>query len=105
MMRRGPACLSCAAHLVGHRMSTALVTTLRESIGYLRDDGYDQTARLMTAAADELERLSRRVQVLEAVGQSQTVSRRATARFRAIMKANLPLAELTAPDPRRHHET
>jgi hypothetical protein len=86
-------------------MSTALVTTLRESTGYLRDDGYDQTASLMAAAADELERLSRRVQVLEAAGQSQTVSRRSTARFTAIMKGNWPLAALAAPDPRRHHET
>jgi hypothetical protein len=57
-------------------MSTALIATLRESGGYLRDDGYDQTARLMAVAADELERLARRVQVLEAVRQSQAVSRR-----------------------------
>ena len=85
-------------------MSTALVTTLRESIGYLRDDGYHQTASLMAAAADELERLNRRVQVLEAAGQSQTVSRRSTARFRAIVNGSLPWAELAAPDPRRHHE-
>ena len=85
-------------------MSTALVTTLRESIGYLRDDGYHQTASLMAAAADELERLSRRVQVLEAAGQSQTVSRRSTTRFGAIMEGYLPLAEFAAPDPRRHHE-
>ena len=85
-------------------MSTALVTTLRESIGYLRDDGYDQTARLMAAAADELERLSWRVQVLEAAGRSQTVSRRSTARFRAIVKGNLPVADLTELDPRRYHE-
>ncbi|HKS61640.1 MAG TPA: hypothetical protein VJT13_08090 [Xanthobacteraceae bacterium] len=46
-------------------MSTALVATLRESIGYLQDDGYHQTARLMAVAADEIERLNRRVQVLE----------------------------------------
>ncbi len=85
-------------------MSTALVTTLRESIGYLRDDGYDQTASLMAAAADELERLSRRVQILEAAGQSQTASRRSTARFKAIVNGNWSLAELAAPDPRRHHE-
>ena len=46
-------------------MSTALVATLRESIGYLQDDGYHQTARLMAVAADEIERLNRRVDVLE----------------------------------------
>ena len=42
-------------------MSTALVATLRESCGYLQDDGYHQTARLMAVAADEIERLHRRV--------------------------------------------
>ena len=39
-------------------MSTPLVTALRESCGYLRDDGYHQTAQLMTVAADEIERLN-----------------------------------------------
>ena len=48
-------------------MSTLLVTTLRESCDYLRDGGYHQTAELMTAAADEIERLHRQVQVLESV--------------------------------------
>ena len=46
-------------------MSTALITTLRESCGYLDDDGYHQTARLIAAAADEIERLNRRVYALE----------------------------------------
>ena len=46
-------------------MSMALAATLRESCGYLRDDGYHQTARLMAAAADEIERLNRRVHALE----------------------------------------
>ena len=64
-------------------MSTALVTTLRESCGYLRDAGYRQTAQLMVAAADEIERLTRRVQALEAGGEPPTARRevhpRATA--------------------------
>jgi hypothetical protein len=47
-------------------MSTALITALRESCGYLSEGGYDQTARLMTLAADEIERLNRQVQALEA---------------------------------------
>jgi hypothetical protein len=47
-------------------MSMALAATLRESCGYLRDDGYHQTARLMAAAADEIERLNGRVHALEA---------------------------------------
>jgi hypothetical protein len=46
-------------------MSTALIAALRESCGYLEDDGYHQTARLMTAAADEIEQLNERVRVLE----------------------------------------
>ena len=36
-------------------MSTALVTALRESGGYLRDGGYDQTAQLVAMAADEID--------------------------------------------------
>ena len=52
-------------------MSTALITALRESCGYLCDGGYDQTARLVTVAADEVERLNRQVQALQAeVGQT-----------------------------------
>jgi hypothetical protein len=47
------------------RMSTALVMALRESCGYLRDGGYRETARLLTVAADEIERLNERVRVLE----------------------------------------
>ena len=50
-------------------MSTALITAIRESCGYLEDDGYRETARLMAAAADELERLHVRVRVLEATGR------------------------------------
>jgi hypothetical protein len=42
-------------------MSTALVLSLRESCGYLRDGGYHQTAQLMAAAADEMERLDRQL--------------------------------------------
>jgi hypothetical protein len=48
-------------------MSTALVTALRESCGYLRDAGYRQTAHLLVAAADEIEHLRERLQTLEAV--------------------------------------
>ncbi len=42
-------------------MSAALIAALRESDGYLRDDGYHQTAQLMALAADEIERLNRRI--------------------------------------------
>jgi hypothetical protein len=83
-------------------MSTALVTTLRESCGYLRDDGYDQTAQLMAMAADEIERLNRRVRALETGSQSPAVSRRAIDHLRQIVKARAPQAGLTDLDPRRH---
>jgi hypothetical protein len=61
-------------------MSTALVTALRESEGYLRDGGYAQTARLVVLAADEIERLNRLVQARECGGKpSATRSRPADA--------------------------
>jgi hypothetical protein len=47
-------------------MSTALVIALRESCGYLQDDGWHQTARLMILAAQEIERLNERLRELEA---------------------------------------
>jgi hypothetical protein len=48
-------------------MSTALVSALRESSGYLSDDGYHQTARLLTSAATEIERLHREIAFLKDV--------------------------------------
>jgi DNA-directed RNA polymerase subunit F len=46
-------------------MARSLVTTLHESCGYLQDEGWHHTARLMTLAAHEIERLSDRVHELE----------------------------------------
>jgi hypothetical protein len=46
-------------------MNTVLITALRESRGYLQDQGWHQTARLMTFAATEIERLRARVRALE----------------------------------------
>jgi len=46
-------------------MSTPLVSALREGCGYLEDEGWRQTAQLMTLAADEIERLTERVRELE----------------------------------------
>lgn len=46
-------------------MKAYLVTTMRESSGYLEDQGWDQTAKLMTLAADEIERLNARIRELE----------------------------------------
>jgi hypothetical protein len=42
-----------------------LTTALRENRGYLQDQGWHQTARLMNCAAEEIERLSERVRDLE----------------------------------------
>ena len=47
-------------------MKAGLATALRESSGYLEDQGWHQTAQLMTVAADEIDRLTERVRALEA---------------------------------------
>jgi hypothetical protein len=75
-------------------MSTALVTALRESYGYLRDGGYHQTAQLLVLAADEIERLNREVQALEASAQSGTPPRSAMSRLRRMVKVSRPAARL-----------
>ena len=60
-------------------MSTVLITALRESRGYLQDQGWHQTARLMTFAATEIERLNARVRELEALpGRPHIASARPT---------------------------
>jgi hypothetical protein len=46
-------------------MKTALIVALDEGHGFLRDQGWHQTARLMTLAATEIERLNARVRELE----------------------------------------
>jgi hypothetical protein len=46
-------------------MTTALIAALRESRGYLVDQGWHQSAQLMTLAAQEIERLNARVRQLE----------------------------------------
>jgi hypothetical protein len=43
-----------------------MATALRESCGYLQDEGWHQTAQLMTLAAHEIDRLNARIQELEA---------------------------------------
>lgn len=46
-------------------MKAALASALRESCGYLEDEGWHQSAQLITLAADEIERLTDRVRELE----------------------------------------
>jgi hypothetical protein len=77
-------------------MGTALIATLRESCGYLQDDGYHQTARLVAAAADEIEWLNRRVHTLESRSGPVELPRRQAASENA-------RADRTSVDRRRHH--
>jgi hypothetical protein len=83
-------------------MSTALITALRESCGYLRDDGYDQTAQLMALAADEIERLNREVQVLEANSRPGTPARGPMGHLRRFVRGTRPAARLTGTVPREN---
>jgi hypothetical protein len=46
-------------------MASGLARELRENLGYLRDAGWDSTAKLMQRAADELERLDQHIAQLE----------------------------------------
>jgi hypothetical protein len=46
-------------------MKTPLSVALHEGHGFLQDQGWHQTAHLMTVAAQEIERLSERVRELE----------------------------------------
>ncbi len=46
-------------------MSAFLARELRESCPYLADEGWHQVAKLMEAAADEIERLHARIHELE----------------------------------------
>ena len=85
-------------------MSTALVTALRESGGYLRDGGYDQTARLVAMAADEIERLNRRLYALEAGAPSSATPRRPADRLRQLVKSRPAEAGHADLDPRRHRK-
>ena len=58
----------------GRFVSKGLSQELRENSGYLRDGGWQNTATLMMAAADEIDRLEARVRQLEeGVGESRAV--------------------------------
>lgn len=54
-------------------MKAALATALRESCGYLDDEGWQQTAQLMTLAADEIDRLNARLRELETAHAAQEI--------------------------------
>lgn len=46
-------------------MSAHLIAALRESRGYLQDQGWHETAKLLALAAAEIEHLAARVHALE----------------------------------------
>jgi len=46
-------------------LRSALVRELRESCGYLQDEGWERTAAIMRMAADEIESLSERERELQ----------------------------------------
>ena len=46
-------------------MTAVLIAALRESCGYMQDEGWDETARLMLVAADPIEALNERIRKLE----------------------------------------
>jgi len=54
------------------QLSGFLVQELRESHPYLADEGWHQVAKLMIAAADEIERLQARVRELEVAKASRS---------------------------------
>jgi hypothetical protein len=55
-------------------------------------------------AANEIERLDRRVQSLESGASSPIASRRAIDRLRHMVNANVPPAGSTEVDPRRYRK-
>jgi hypothetical protein len=71
---------------LGRFVSKGLSQELRENCGYLRDGGWRNTAALMLAAANEIDRLGSRVKQLEEhSGEPRTVDnliRRMVARRR-----------------------
>jgi len=54
---------------IAAKSSKFLIRELRESQPYLADEGWHQVARLMLAAADEIEQLHARIGELEAAAQ------------------------------------
>ena len=53
-------------------MASGLALILRENCGYLRDEGWNHMAVLVERAANELDRLSARVEILEAQMTTET---------------------------------
>jgi hypothetical protein len=64
-------------------MASGLARELLENVGYLRDAGWDSTAKLMERAADELERLDMRVARLERDARAPTPDERMRPYWRA----------------------
>ena len=59
-------------HSITVKQGTYISTQLRESVPYLCDAGFRETATLLTLAADEIEKLRAQVLALEQASQVQT---------------------------------
>jgi hypothetical protein len=64
-------------------MASGLAQELRENVGYLRDAGWDSTAKLMERAAEELERLDLRVARMERDATGSTADQDLRPHWRA----------------------
>jgi len=69
-------------------MKTALSVALHEGHGFRQDQGWHQTAHLMTVAAQEIERLSERVRELEDESPDRTRA--------ALARSSMPLGRDSA---------
>ena len=66
--------ISCSPGVA--QMSAFLTRELRESSPYLADEGWHHVAKLMDAAADEIERLDARIHQLDTTVSSQDRNRK-----------------------------
>jgi hypothetical protein len=67
-------------------MSTQLIAQLRESLPYLADEGWTNTAKLMGTAANELERLTFKIQELE-----QKLDARKQGKIKISKRSDIPI--------------
>jgi hypothetical protein len=90
--------LKLPSRIPGGTMSTALVLSLRESCGYLKDARYHQTAQLMATAADEIERLNR--QLASTAEEQPAASARGSLRRALGARAGRRMRQLPGSIPR-----
>jgi len=81
-------------------VSGFLVRELRESSPYLEDEGWHEVAKLMVAAANEIERLNERIYELEDAQNEATGKKRLPASRPADLVARLIGGKNKAPPKR-----